>query len=480
MLQSFCEISEDYQDTLRRLRDPANLRAAEKIVQFPYTVTLEQEKTEEELARAAEKRKEAGRRLQEQAAKARSEKLLQKENDLQYLIDIKDWKEKEKKSEFNARLRGEGFENEQALDDATKKLEADLKKARRKYDGLEDEPGEEPTFPLLDMPDDELDEDSIKEKKKQRLLKAGYDARMRARKEKEEERKAKEEDEKREKEERENDPKAWSEKLRKEHDAIMDRLTERKKRKAALQDRKSAAAQARMKSIANLANDQPSSRKKRKGGNDDMFGADDADWAIYRKINNGNASSSEDEDQINLASVEARLLTHDPNFALNQTFASLTAKKSALMTSFRPPYEDGDVEGAHRLHLNVERWRVPESWFDPSQAGADFAGLGEVIEGVLRGFGASDRDRLVKNIFLTGGPSLMPGLPSRLLSTIRPILPPGTPLFVNSAADPRLDAWHGMASFSRTEEFAKVSVTKAEYDEFGGERIKRWWGSNAR
>lgn len=66
------------------------------------------------------------------------------------------------------------------------------------------------------------------------------------------------------------------------------------------------------------------------------------------------------------------------------------------MASFRPSYEDGDVEGAHRLHLNVERWRVPETWFDPSQAGADCAGLGEVIEGVLRGFNAGDRDRLVQ------------------------------------------------------------------------------------
>lgn len=63
---------------------------------------------------------------------------------------------------------------------------------------------------------------------------------------------------------------------------------------------------------------------------------------------------------------------------------------------------------------------------------------------------------------------------------IRPILPPGTPLSVNTAADPRLDAWRGMAAFSRTEEFAKVSVTKADYDEYGGERIKRWWGGNAR
>lgn len=81
----------------------------------------------------------------------------------------------------------------------------------------------------------------------------------------------------------------------------MSKIKERARRKAALTDRKSAAAQARMKSIANLAADDPPSRgggssggvergaagapkKKRRVGGEDMFGADDADWQIYRKI----------------------------------------------------------------------------------------------------------------------------------------------------------------------------------------------------
>lgn len=46
----------------------------------------------------------------------------------------------------------------------------------------------------------------------------------------------------------------------------MNRIKERARRKAALGDRKSAAAQARMKSIANLAADDRVPKKKRKGG----------------------------------------------------------------------------------------------------------------------------------------------------------------------------------------------------------------------
>ena len=35
-----------------------------------------------------------------------------------------------------------------------------------------------------------------------------------------------------------------------------------------------------------------------------------------------------------------------------------------------------------------------------------------------------------------------------------------------------------MADFAKTDDLEKVSVTKELYEEWGGERIKRWWGGN--
>ena len=75
MLQNFCEFSPDYTALLRKLKDPLNLRASERIIQFPYTLPVTEEKTEEELARIAERKKEQGRKLQELAAKSRMEKV---------------------------------------------------------------------------------------------------------------------------------------------------------------------------------------------------------------------------------------------------------------------------------------------------------------------------------------------------------------------------------------------------------------------
>lgn len=112
----------------------------------------------------------------------------------------------------------------------------------------------------------QLDEDGLKEKKKQKLMKAGYEARERAKREKEREREERVAEEKREEEERDRDLTGWAMKLRKEQEAIMNRIKERNRRKAALTDRKSAASQARMKSIANLAADDRVPKKRRKAG----------------------------------------------------------------------------------------------------------------------------------------------------------------------------------------------------------------------
>jgi actin-related protein 5 len=119
----------------------------------------ETEKTEEELARQAEKKREAGRRLQEMAVQKRLEKLAQKEKDLEELQALKEWKFKEKRAEFMVslciwsglclemltetkhRLRMEGLDSEEMLENTIKKLDNDIKKARKKDAGdIEEEP----------------------------------------------------------------------------------------------------------------------------------------------------------------------------------------------------------------------------------------------------------------------------------------------------------------------------------------------------
>lgn len=75
MLHNVGEFATDYPSMLRSLKIPAIMRASERIIQFPFALPIVEEKTEEELARIAEKRKEQGKKLQEMAAKNRMEKV---------------------------------------------------------------------------------------------------------------------------------------------------------------------------------------------------------------------------------------------------------------------------------------------------------------------------------------------------------------------------------------------------------------------
>lgn len=82
-------------------------------------------------------------------------------------------------------------------------------------------------------------------------------------------------------------------------------------------------------------------------------------------------------------------------------------------------------------------------------------------------------------MFATGGFSQVSGFDARLKRDLTSVLPVGAPINVTRARDPCLDAWRGLAKFSRTEDFRKTVVTLEDYMEKGGEYIKEHDLSNS-
>lgn len=407
---------ESYEEFIGRLSHVDQLAKEDRAVQFPYTPDTKEEKTQEELEQQAEKRRQAGRRLQEQAQRMRLEKLVQKENDLKYYEVLQEWKQKEKKSEYLKRLEAEGFSSEGELDSTVKNIQAALKRHRAKELGEDpDEPQEAPTFPLADTPDDQLDEEGIKEKRRQRLMRSGHEARLRAKAEKEEEKRMEELELQRDDDERVNDPRAWAAKKRREYDATIQRIKERKRKKEMLSDRKSLAAQQRMKNITSLASDAPSgagsSKRRRRGNEEDTFGADDDDWAIYREIRNDEDSDVSEDENAQLNALESRLMQHDPTFTDADTYdAQLKQKNRLTMTFLRgahPDWDPDDVAQQHQIHLNLERTRVPEVLWKPYLAGVDQGGIDETASLILSNFDVSRRKRLANVCDNEGAPKLL-------------------------------------------------------------------------
>ena len=86
---------------------------------------------------------------------------------------MRERRDEESKKDWAATLKEEGFDNDSALDNTIKKLEADLKRSKKKDEGEEVDvsyilylngrlftilcqPDEPPSFPLVDTPDDEV------------------------------------------------------------------------------------------------------------------------------------------------------------------------------------------------------------------------------------------------------------------------------------------------------------------------------------
>ena len=480
MIRDHCYLSKDYDQELSRYLDWTGLEDRDHVIQYPYTEEIVVQKSEEELARIAEKRKESGRRLQEQAAKMRLEKLIRKEQELDYYRDLQGKLANESKKEIKRLLDAEDMKDEAALERTIKELDKSIRKARTKDVGgpeVEEEV-EEPDFSLLEVPDDQLDETGIKQKRHQRLMKSNHEARARAKAEKEKEKARIAEEQRIDEERRENDLQGWLQDRRNARADLIQKMKDRERLKADLGNRKSLASQIRMKSIANLASDNPT-KKRRRGGDDDNFGANDDDWGVYRQIATGEGSDDEEEEDLgmSLKTLEAELLKYDPDFTDQHTFDAQTDWTKSLVHAFLRgprPFDPKSQAEAYQIHLNVERIRVPEVIFQPSIAGVDQAGIIEIAADILthRLNGVGNPGDFLKDIFLTGGSSLFKNFDERLRDGLRAALLADSPLVIRRASDPVLDAWRGAARWAGTDAWKSAAIPREEYQEKGAEYLK--------
>ncbi|KAF8453607.1 hypothetical protein BGX38DRAFT_1268413 [Terfezia claveryi] len=534
LMVDHCYVSEDYRAEVSTYLDPKVLLDKDRVIQFPFIEQVAQVKSEEELAKIAERKKESGRRLQEQAARMRLEKLVIKEQQLDSMRTlqsrIQDGEFLSNKRDLKRMLDSHGVKDEAALEKSIRELDKSVKRARKEDVGEDVE--DIPTFPLLDVPDEVLDPDQLKQKKTQRLMKSNWEARQRTKAEKEAEKARIAEEERRDAEMRENDLDAWISDKRAQREALLGKLEGRKKLKSELADRKSLAAQIRMKSLANLASDLPgggggasgvggplglggaaggSRRRTNNPDADDNFGANDEDWAVYRTLGGpsgpGADDDEEDEEKLlteQIRSLETQLHKHDPGFEQHLTaLAHGDWKNSRLHHFLRGPWapplsaimeskEFLERQAEHfQIHLNVERIRVPEVVFQPQMGGVDQAGVIEIASDLLLGprtrgvLGEAAGKELQRDVFLTGGWTGLDGWEGRVRRELGCVVEWGSEIAVRKAKDPVWDAWRGAAGWVRgelqfgEEEYRRKRVTRAQYNEMGGEYIKEHRLGNA-
>lgn len=495
MYEDYCYVSQDYDEELKSFLKLDTLESKNVVVEAPFVEILQPQKTEEELRIQAEKRKESGKRLQEQAKQKRIERLIQKEEELEYYNQVKEQLKDQPKKKVLHILQNSGFDDERDFKKYLYNLERSLKKsqaANEESGDVEEEDVNEHKFDLVEVPDESLTEEQIKEKRKQRFLKASLDARKKAKEEKE--KAAQEEEERKVKEQqwREIDLEGWIKDKRRKLSNLIAKRKDKLKMRDEMKDRKSQMSQNRMKNLATLAEDSGRGGTKRTRqqatiDNDpnDTFGANDDDWTVYNDVTQYPEALEEliEEGYKEIVELEGQLLEHDPNFTEEDTMdAQYDWRNSTLHLFLRGPrpHDSENSHEQHQMHLNVERIRVPEVFFQPTMCGEDQAGVSELCERVLLSkFGASPRQmssitsEMAKNVWITGGNAKIPGLRERIVKEFTGFLPVNTSFNVNISSDPSLDAWRGMAKYAQNETDYKNSfISKKEYEEYGPDYIK--------
>eukprot|EP00271_Cylindrocystis_brebissonii_P001371 TRINITY_DN11644_c0_g1_i1.p1 TRINITY_DN11644_c0_g1~~TRINITY_DN11644_c0_g1_i1.p1 ORF type:complete len:233 (-),score=50.82 TRINITY_DN11644_c0_g1_i1:231-929(-) len=208
-----------------------------------------------------------------------------------------------------------------------------------------------------------------------------------------------------------------------------------------------------------------------KGKGEDSFGANDADWQMYNKMAGKEVENEEDEEEeAELNRIGSRLQELDPSFRLSTAFAAAGGEAPGIAAP-RPPRRA--TEEDYQVSLRVERVRAAEVLFSPSMIAIDQAGLGELLTVALRRTPDELRARVAAgNVFVTGGNVLLPGLLERVRAEVTKTRPLGSRISVVPSWEPARDAWRGAAMAAKRPKCP--FMTKHEYEEEGGERLKRF------
>jgi len=115
--------------------------------------------------------------------------------------------------------------------------------------------------------------------------------------------------------------------------------------------------------------------------------------------------------------------------------------------------------------------RCAEVLFQPSMIGCGQGGITDTIEFILKKYSKEVACDLAENVFLTGGPTKLPGFKQRIYRELREMRPIESNISVKLSASPLLGSWFGAKKFASKKDFHKYLLTPEMYAELGGDYL---------